>query len=359
MSHDVAVLPGDGIGTEVVPVAVDLLEAVSERRGFSVETTHYEMGAERYIERGAVMAPGTIDELAEYDAMLMGAVGHPDVDNSRVAAEGHHRIRREFDLYANVRPAVLFDESVCPLKGYGEGDVDVLWFRENSEGEYVDAGGRLNRAGETELAVQTGTFTRTGIERIARAACEAASARSGSLHSVTKSNVLSYGASLWDEVVEAVVETYPDVTLHRLFVDAAALRVVTAPETFDVAVGPNLFSDILTDVTAGVVGGLGLAPSANRNPDDDSIPGLYEPVHGTAPDIEGRGVANPLATVLSAAMLLEDLGESAAAADLRAVVREQVKDPDAPRTPDVGGDGTTEVVAADLRDRLETLERPD
>jgi tartrate dehydrogenase/decarboxylase/D-malate dehydrogenase len=352
MTHHVAVVPGDGIGPEVVPVAVEALETIASAHDVPVDLRHVEMGAERHIETGAVMAPGTMDELADVDAILMGAVGHPDVDNARVAAEGHHRIRREFDLYANVRPAVLFDESVCPLKGYGEDDVDILWFRENSEGQYVDAGGRLDRAGRTELAVQTGTFTRTGIERIARAACEAAADRSGTLHSVTKSNVLSYGASLWDEVVESVVAEYSEVTLETLFVDAAALRIVTAPETFDVAVGPNLFSDILTDATAGVVGGLGLAPSANRNPHDDSVPGMFEPVHGTAPDIQGRGIANPLATVLSAAMLFDDLDEPAAAADLRAAVRQQVREPDAPRTPDLGGNAGTAAVATDLLDRL-------
>jgi tartrate dehydrogenase/decarboxylase/D-malate dehydrogenase len=352
MTHDIAVIPGDGIGPEVVAAGVELLEAVAEKRNVSLELTHFEMGAERYVAEGAVMAPGTMDELADCDAILMGAVGHPDVDNARIAAEGHHRIRRDFDLYANVRPAVLFDESVCPLKGYGEDDVDILWFRENSEGEYVDAGGRLDRKGRTEVAVQTGTFTRTGIERIARAACEAATERSGTLHTVTKSNVLSYGASFWDEVVEGVVDEYPDVTLETLFVDAAALRVVTAPETFDVVVGPNLFSDILTDATAGVVGGLGLAPSANRNPDDEAVPGMFEPVHGTAPDIQGQGIANPLATVLSVAMLLDDVGEPDAAREVRSLVREQVKDPDAPRTPDLGGDGTTAAVTADLLDRV-------
>ncbi|MFB6106944.1 MAG: isocitrate/isopropylmalate dehydrogenase family protein [Halobacteriaceae archaeon] len=352
MAHSLAVVPGDGIGAEVVPATVSVLETLASTHGFEVERTEYDLGAERFLDRGQVMADGTMADLRSHDAILLGAVGHPDVDNAYVAAEGHHRIRRDLDLWANLRPAVLYADRVSPLEGYGAGDVDILWFRENSEGEYLDVGGTLERGGETEMAMQCAAYTRTGVERIARAAFDAAADRAGVVHNVTKSNVLSYGATFWDEVVEDVAADYPDVSLEHRYVDAANMEIVTRPETFDVVVAPNLFSDILTDATAGVVGGLGLAPSANVNLSDPDVPGMYEPVHGTAPDIAGRGTANPLASVLSGGLLLEDLGESAAATALEGAVRDQLQDPDAPRTPDLGGDATTDAVVADLTARL-------
>jgi tartrate dehydrogenase/decarboxylase/D-malate dehydrogenase len=351
-THSIAVAPGDGIGGEVVPAAVSVLETVATTRGFELALTPYEFGAEHLLAHGRVMPEGTMAELRGHDAVLLGAVGHPDVDNARVAREGHHRVRREFDLWANLRPAVLYAADVSPLAGYGAGDVDILWFRENSEGEYLDMGGRLERAGDTEMALQCAAYTRKGVERVARAAFEAAADREGLVHSITKSNVLSYGSVFWDEVIAEVAADYPDVSLEELYVDAANLRVVTAPETFDVVVAPNLFSDVLTDATAGVVGGLGLAPSANLNLADGSVPGMFEPVHGTAPDIAGQGVANPLATVLSAGLMLDELGEGAAAAAVEAAVRDQLRDPDAPRTPDLDGTATTDAVVEDLRGRL-------
>lgn len=351
MSYTIALTPGDGIGPEVVSATGPLLQTVADICGFEIETQTYEIGAAHYLETGEVMGDDTLAAIREHDAILLGGVGLPEVDNAFVAAEGHHRIRRELDLWNNLRPAYLFDESICPLKGYGKGDIDILWFRENSEGEYIDAGGRLDRGGRTELAMQCSVYTRTGIERIARAAFEAATERGRLVHNVTKSNVLSYGATFWDEVVEEVAAEYPDVRLEKLYVDAANLSIVSQPERYDVVVAPNLFSDILTDAAAGVGGGLGLAPSANLNPDAD-VPGMFEPVHGTAPDIAGEGIANPLATVLSAALLFEDLGESDAADVLRSAVETQLGADSAPRTPDLGGNATTEDVAADLDERL-------
>ncbi|MFB6160135.1 MAG: isocitrate/isopropylmalate dehydrogenase family protein [Haloferacaceae archaeon] len=354
MAHSIALLPGDGIGPTVVDAAASLVERAAGSHGVEIEATTYPWGAEHYLETGTVMPEDAIDRLAEHDAVLLGAVGHPEVDNADVARRGHHRIRRELDLWCNLRPAELLADDVSPLAGYGRGDVDILWFRENSEGAYVDAGGVLDRGGAHAPGERTGTqtalFTESGVERIARAAFEAATERDRHVTSVTKSNVLSHGMALWDDVVGAVSAEYPDVELETLFVDAANLRVVTAPERFDVAVAPNLLSDVVTDATAGVVGGLGLAPSANVNPDAD-VPGMYEPVHGTAPDIAGEGVADPLATVLSGAMLLADLGEEAAAADLRDAVVAQLA-AGAPRTPDLGGSATTADVVADLADRL-------
>ncbi len=351
MRYTIALTPGDGIGPEVVSATVPILETAAEIGGFDIELNEYDIGAAHYLETGEVMTDETLEALRGHDAILLGGVGLPEVDNAFVAAEGHHRIRRELDLWNNLRPAYLFDESVCPLKGYGRGDIDILWFRENSEGEYIDAGGRLERGGGTEMAMQCSVYTRKGIERIARAAFEAATEREEIVHNITKSNVLSYGPTFWDEVVEAVATEYPNVTLESLYVDAANLSIVTQPERYDVVVGPNLFSDILTDATAGVVGGLGLAPSANLNPDED-VPGMFEPVHGTAPDIAGEGIANPLATVLSGALLFEDLDERAAADAVRAAVESQLRDESSPRTPDLGGSATTDDVAADLNERL-------
>lgn len=354
VTRSIALAPGDGVGPEVVEAALPVLEAAvaAAADGTDLRTTLFDLGAERYRETGAVMAPDAMAGLRDHDAILLGAVGHPDVDDAVVAARGHHRIRREFDLWCNRRPARLLDASVCPLEGYGAGDVDLLWVRENGEGTYVDAGGRLSRGGADEVAVQSALHTRRGIERIARAAFEAATERAGHVTSVTKSNVLSHGDQLWDETVAAVAADYPGVDHDHLHADAANLALVERPETFDVAVAPNLFSDVLTDAAAGVIGGLGLAPSANVNPEDDSVPGMYEPVHGTAPDIAGEGVANPLATVLSGALMLDDLGMSAAADAVRRAVAGQVRDPDAPRTPDLGGTATTASVANDLEGRV-------
>lgn len=353
MAHSIAVVPGDGIGTEVVSATVSVLDTLASAYGFDFETTEYDLGAERYLDHGNVMRDGTMRDLRIHDAILLGAIGHPDVDNAHVAAEGHHRIRKKFDLWANLRPAVLYAGHISPLKGYEAGDIDILWFRENSEGEYLDIGGELERDGETELALQCAAYTRKGVERIIEAAFEAAQDRDGTVHNITKSNVLSYGPAFWDSVVEEVAAKYPDVALHHLYVDAANQCIVTQPEMFDVVVAPNLFSDILTDATAGTIGGLGLAPSSNLNPSNPDVPGMFEPVHGTAPDISGQNIANPLATVLSGGLMLDDLGEAAAATALRDAVRSQLQDRDAPRTPDLGGEATTETVVSDLQSRLE------
>jgi tartrate dehydrogenase/decarboxylase/D-malate dehydrogenase len=351
MHHDVALLPGDGIGPELIDAVEPLLSALADAHGFDVRTTRYEWGAHRYLAEGSVMPDDALDRLAGHDAILFVAMGLPEAENATIAQNGHHHIRKGFDQYINLRRATLMEGVDSPLAGYGAGDVDIAWFRENSEGEYIDAGGRLERGGETELAVQEAVFTRKGVERIVRAAFEAALERDRSVTSVTKSNALPYGPGFWDEVVAEVAEEYPGVTLTELFVDAANMYLVTRPETFDVVVSSNLFGDILTEAAAGVTGGLALSPSANVNPEND-YPNMFEPVHGSAPDIAGEGVANPLATVLSAAMLFEDVDEDAAAAALRDAVTDQLADGSAPRTPDLGGDATTTAVVEDLRSRL-------
>lgn len=351
MTYDVRLMPGDGIGPAIVDSAVTILEEVATSGDFDLTTTGYPWGAEYLLESGEVMADDATDRLRDADGILLGGFGHPEADNYRVAAEGHHLIRSEFDQYINLRPVFLYDGRLSPLKGYETGDIDIAWYRENSEGEYMDVGGRLTRGGETELAVQCALFTRKGVERIAKSAFEAARDRAGKLTNVTKSNAIPHGPGYWDEVVEEVATEYPDVELEHLYADAANLGIVQRPEDFDVVVATNLFSDILTDATAGVVGGLGLAPSSNVNPDND-LPGMYEPIHGTAPDIAGKGIANPIATILSGAMMLEDWGEQEAATRIRTAVADLLTDDDALLTPDLGGDGSTDDITRGVQQRL-------
>jgi tartrate dehydrogenase/decarboxylase/D-malate dehydrogenase len=351
MAHDIAVLPGDGIGPEIYEATEPLLADVADAYDVAYSTTWYDWNSEWYLERGEMMPEDGPDQLASHDAILLGAMGHPDVPDTVSSGEGHLRIRNEFDHYINLRPVTLFDGVESPLRGYDGGDIDIEWYRENSEGGYLNIGGTLTRGKHSEMAVQSTVFTERGVERIARAAFEAATERDGHLTNVTKSNAQEFAPVFWDDVVEEVSGEFPEVELRHMYVDAATLHLVQQPESFDVVVAPNLFSDILTDLTAAVTGGLGVAPSANLNPENDK-PGMFEPVHGSAPDIAGDGVANPLASVLSTSLMLEDLGEVAAADALWQAVGGLLADSNAPRTPDLGGEATTGDVVADLRDRI-------
>jgi tartrate dehydrogenase/decarboxylase/D-malate dehydrogenase len=351
MSHDIALIPGDGIGPAVVDAAMPLLDAVADAHGFDIETTRYDWGTERYLDEGAMMPEDGLDTLSDHDAILLGAVGHPDVPDHITLNGLLLPIRKGFDQSICKRPAVLFEGVDSPLKGYEGGDIDILVFRENTEGEYSDVGGREHRGFANEVAVQSAVYTRRGTERIVRAAFEAATERSGHLTNVTKSNAQAHGMVFWDDIVSEVSEEYPGVEVERLLVDAASMDFIRRPHEFDVVVCSNLFGDILTDIGAIVTGSMGLAPSANIDPGNDH-PSMFEPVHGSAFDITGEGVANPLATVLSGSMLLDNLGEDVAAAALWDAVAAQLADADAPRTPDLGGSSTTEAVASDLRHRL-------
>ncbi|MFC6823722.1 3-isopropylmalate dehydrogenase [Halopelagius fulvigenes] len=351
MTYDIALLPGDGIGVEVVDATLPILEDAAERGGFTVETTRYDWGSERYLEEGSMMPDDAIETLDGHDAILLGAVGHPDIPDHVTLRGMMLPIRKAFDQQVCKRPSVLFDGVESPLRGYEGGDIDFVVFRENTEGEYSDAGGREHRGHPHEVAVQTAIYTRRGTETIVREAFEAAAERDGHLTNVTKSNAQAHGMVFWDEVVEEVAEEYPEVEVERLLVDAASMDLVRRPDEFDVLVASNLFGDILTDLGAIVSGSVGLAPSANINVEGHS-PSMFEPVHGSAPDIAGEGVANPLATVLSVSMLYDHLGEESAAADLWDAVAAQLADADAPRTPDLGGESGTEAVVSDLRTRL-------
>jgi tartrate dehydrogenase/decarboxylase/D-malate dehydrogenase len=298
-----------------------------------------------------MMPDDGLDRLAAFDAILLGAVGHPDVPDHVTLRGLRLPITKGFNQHVCRRPAYLFEGVRSPLRDYEGGDIDFVVYRQNTEGEYADVGGREHRGYENEVAVQASVFTREGTEKLLRPAFEAASERSGHLTNVTKSNAQAHGMVFWDDMVAEVSEDYPDVEVERLLVDAASMDMVRRPDEFDVLVASNLFGDILTDIGGGIMGSLGLAPSTNVDPSRDN-PSMFEPVHGSAFDIMGEGVANPLGTVLSGSLMFEHLGEDAAAAALWEGVAEQLADSDAPRTADVGGSATTVAVTDDLRDRL-------
>lgn len=351
MAYEIAVVPGDGVGIEVVDATVPLFDALEEAFGIEVETTRYDWGCHRHLEEGAPMPDDALDRLAGYDAILHGATGHPDVPERVQAHEMVLPIRKEFDHYVNLRPAYLFDGVKSELRSPESGDVDIRFYRENTEGFYADIGGDLYRGEQTDLAVQSGVFTRDGIERIVHAAFDEARSREQHVTSITKSNAIQHGFALWDEVVESVSDEYPDVELDDVRVDAACQHLVLNPGRFDVVVGSNLFGDVLTDLTAAVTGGLGLTPSANVNPDNET-PGMYEPVHGSGPDIAGEGIANPIATLLSVGLMMDDLAEQKASDAIWNAVEAHLSDGTAPHTPDIGGCGTTEAVSEDIRSRV-------
>jgi tartrate dehydrogenase/decarboxylase/D-malate dehydrogenase len=296
-----------------------------------------------------MMADDAIAELRRYDAILMGAVGDPSVPDPVSLWGLILRIRQELDLWANVRPARLLEGIPCPLADRTPADVDMLFVRENTEGEYAGTGGRAHVGLEHEVALETSVFTRTGVERVVRHAFELAEQRRGVLTNATKSNASRYGYVFWDEIVDEVAAEHPGVRIERVLVDALCTRMVRDPASIDVVVASNLFGDILTDLAAALQGGLGMAASANVAP-GSAVPGLFEPVHGSAPDIAGRGVANPCGAIWSAALLLEHCGEPEAAARVLRALEETCRE--GPRTRDVGGDASTVEVGDAVATRI-------
>ncbi len=339
--YRIAVIGGDGIGPEVIDQAVRVAEAAARKHdGVTLEWNRLPWGTAYFKEHGHMLPPDGWEQLRGHDAILFGAVGDPSVPDRITVHELLLPMRRKFDQYVNLRPAYLFAGVPCPLVGKKPGEIDMLVFRENTEGEYAPVGGNLYPGTEHAIAVQTGIFTRRGCERILRAAFEAARKRPRKrLTSITKSNAQVWGLGLWDDTFEAVRKDYPDVQSNSLLVDAAAMDFVRRPEFFDVVVASNLFGDILTDLSAAVTGSIGLASSANINP-TRQFPSMFEPVHGSAPDIAGTGKANPLAAVLSAALMLDHLGLAASAAAVRDAVG-RVLAQGTVKTPDLGGTHTT------------------
>jgi tartrate dehydrogenase/decarboxylase/D-malate dehydrogenase len=335
----IAVIAGDGVGQEVVPAALRVLSHAGDKYGIRFDCTHYDWGAEFYFRHGHMMPPGALDLLVDSDAIFLGAIGHPDIPDHVTLNGLLLPIRRTFDQYANVRPAFLYPGVESPLRKYAGGQIDMIVVRENTEGEYAQVGGFLYHHHPDEVAIQTAVFTRRGIERVVRYAFELAKKRRKHVTSITKSNAQGFGMVLWDRVFQKVASEYSGIDTDSLLVDAAAMNFVRRPDTFDVVVASNLFGDILSDLSAIVTGSIGLAASANLDP-DRRFPSMFEPVHGSAPDIAGRGIVNPLAAILSGAMMLEHL-ECAEAAksvfDAVAAVLAEGK----VRTADLGGSSTT------------------
>lgn len=346
MKHRIALIPGDGIGPEVVDAAVPLVEAAASRDGARLEWEGFPWGCDHYQETGRMMPRDGLDRLREFDAILFGAVGRPDVPDHVSVWELILPIRQRFDQYVNLRPMRLLPGVECPLAGRGPEDLDMVCVRENSEGEYAGEGGRFDRGTPEEGAEQTGVFTRRGIERIARFAFGLAERRPRRLlASATKSNAWQHAMTLWDEVVAEVARDHPQVTWRSYHVDALAARMVTHPESLDVIVASNLFGDILTDLGAALTGSLGLAPGANLNPERDH-PSMFEPIHGSAPDIAGESVANPVGAIWAGALMLDHLGLGEAHDRLLAAI-EGVLEEGRVRTPDLGGEaGTAEMSEA-------------
>jgi tartrate dehydrogenase/decarboxylase / D-malate dehydrogenase len=340
--HRIAVIGGDGIGPEVIDQAIRVVDAAGKKHGATFEWNRLPWGSALYKKAGHILPPDGWDTLKKHDAILFGAVGDPEIPDTIPVHQLLLPMRRKFDQYVNLRPAYLFDGVPSPLRDKAPGSIDMLVYRENTEGEYAPVGGRLYEGTAPEVAIQTAVFTRRGCERIIRAAFEAARTRKKKLTSITKSNALVHGMVLWDEAAKAVARDYPDVEMKSLLVDAAAMDFVRKPEAFDVVVASNLFGDILTDLSAMVTGSVGLASSANINP-ERTYPSMFEPVHGSAPDIAGKGIANPLAAVLSAALMLDHLKETATANAVRNAIKVVLKERKV-LSPDLGGKAkTTEV----------------
>ena len=307
-TYKIAAIPGDGIGTDVTSAALEV--ATVACNGAALEISKFPWSCEYYLETGRMMPEDGIAQLRGFDAIYLGAVGWPEKVPDAVSLHGLLLpIRKEFVQYANIRPHSLLPGVQGPLKADA---FDILCIRENTEGEYSGAGGRVHQGQQGEVAVETSIFTRIGVERILRFAFDQARARRGKLASVTKSNAQKYSMVFWDELTHKVSLDYPDVEVTSYHIDAMAARMVMAPKSLDVVVASNLFGDILTDLGAAIQGGLGFAASANINP-DRSAPSMFEPVHGSAPDIAGQGIANPMAAIWSAAMMLDHLGEDDAA----------------------------------------------
>ena len=335
-SYRIAVIPGDGIGKEVVPEGIRVLETISSAFDISFEWQHFDWSCERYLETGSMMPTDGIEQLSGFDAIFLGAVGFPTVLDHVSLWGLLIPIRREFQQYINLRPVRLFEGMQCPLVGKKPGDIDFYVVRENCEGEYSNIGGRFNEGTDDEMAMQQSIFTRKGTDRVLKYAFELAMSRKARrLTSATKSNGIIHTMPYWDERVEAMAAHYPDIELDKYHIDILVAHFVNRPEIFDVVVGSNLFGDILSDLGPGITGTIGIAPSANINPEGD-FPSMFEPVHGSAPDIAGQGIANPLGQIWSAAMMLDHLGHRNAHDAIVRAIEDVIRERDG-LTPDVGG----------------------
>lgn len=348
--YNIALYPGDGIGQEVVPEAVKSLDAVSAACGFGLNYSQFGWGCDYYEHKGKVVPDDYLDIMRKFDAIFLGALGDPARLPDHITLHPLIEIRQSFDQYACLRPANLLPGVATPLAERKAGDIDMLVLRENSEGEYLDVGGFLKRQREEGVAVQVALHSRKGVERILRYGFELALERRKRLTMTTKSNALKYGMVFWDDIFEEVKQDYADVQADKCHVDALAMNFVRRPDKYDVVVASNLFGDILSDLAGAISGGLGLAPSANVNP-QKLFPSLFEPVHGSALDIAGKNMANPIGAIRSAAMMLDFLGEREAATTIDRAVESSLESGFA-RTADLGGSATTTDVGDDIAARI-------
>ena len=336
-SYNIALLPADGIGPEVIDAGWAVLNAAASKFGFDLKSERFDWSCDYYLKHGRMMPADGIDTLRAFDSIYLGAVGWPaKVPDAVSLHELLLPIRKQFDLFINARPHRLLKGVKGPLRAE---TFDILCIRENTEGEYAGAGGRVHNGTPHEVAIETSIFTRRGVERVLRYGFDQARKRTKKLASVTKSNAQKHSMVFWDDVTDAVAKDYPDVKVTRYHVDAMAARFITNPETLDVVVASNLFGDILTDVGAAIQGGLGFAASANVNP-AGGVPSMFEPVHGSAPDITGRGIANPLATIWAGALMLDHLGEAEAGKAIITAM-DAVTAKGEVRTGDMGGRSST------------------
>ncbi|GAA4708151.1 tartrate dehydrogenase [Brevibacillus fulvus] len=348
---EIAVVPGDGIGKEVVPAALKVLDTLAEvHGGLQFSFTEFPWNCEYYLQHGAMMPADGLQTLANFQAVFLGAVGNPQLVPDHISLWGLLiKIRREFDLVINLRPAKVFAGITSPLAN--PRDFDLIVVRENSEGEYSEVGGRIFR-GEDELAIQNAIFTRKGSERAMRYAFELAKGRKKHVTSATKSNGIFHSMPFWDEVFQDVQADYPDIAARSIHIDALTAFFVTQPQIFDVIVASNLFGDILTDLGAAIMGSIGVAPSANINL-NGKYPSMFEPVHGSAPDIAGKGIANPIGQIWTAKMMLDHFGENELAEELLRIIEEVTQA--GIKTGDIGGKATTGEVTAEICQRITQL----
>ncbi|WP_020665073.1 tartrate dehydrogenase [Amycolatopsis benzoatilytica] len=339
MTHRIASIPGDGIGVDVTIEARRVLDAAATKYGFSLEWTEFDWSCERYAKTGAMMPDDGVEQLSGFDAVLLGAVGFPGVADHVSLWGLLIPLRRAFQQYVNLRPVRLLPGTSSVLAGRKADELEMVIVRENSEGEYSEIGGRHNAGRPDEFVLQESVFTRVGVERIIRYAFDLARTRSRHVTSATKSNGLIHSMPFWDAIFAEVAAEYPEVRAEQCHVDALAARMVQAPDRLDVVVASNLFGDILSDLAAAITGGLGMAPSGNINPSGE-LPSMFEAVHGSAPDIAGQGIANPVAQILAGAMLLDHLGETVAAQAVRTAV-DEVLAAGQTLTPDLGGTAST------------------
>ena len=342
-SFRIAVIPGDGIGNEVVPAGQEVLEAVARRFDFDLDWQHFDWSCERFARTGTMMPSDGLDQLRSFDAIFLGAVGFPGVPDHVSLWGLLLPIRRGFQQYVNLRPVRLLPGIESPLRDREPGSIDFVVVRENTEGEYSDIGGVSKEDTAEELVTQTATFSRRGCDRVMRYAFELAKSRRGHVTSATKSNGLLHSMPYWDRRFAAIAAEYPDVRRDQYHVDILSAHFVRHPDWFDVVVASNLFGDILSDLGPAVVGSIGIAPGANLNPERE-FPSMFEPVHGSAPDIAGKGIANPIGQIWSGAMMLDHLGERGAAAAVVRAIEGVLASARAPRTADIGGHARTDEV---------------